>query len=718
MNKLNKIAVVLLILLITRVMYCVYFYNLKYENFNNKSIIVIIESINKVTEEGITYKVKYNNDKFILYIKTDESKSRYKYGDKIKIIASNYEIEKAGNPYEFDYKLYLNSNKIISRLYCVKVIEECENVGGSLSIIYNLQDKISNSLNQIMSEKYANILKSIIYGDDTFLDEDIKNKFTNIGIGHFLCVSGTHVIFLLSAYDKLTQSKRHVIPKIILLIYFYIMSLFNVSLLRAICMFILSNINKKLTFLQKFLISLYIVLLINPYYIFNLGVIFSFLSLLSINMFYSLINSFFTSKIKSKNKIVISVISNISLTISSQILILPFQLYYFGKITLICILSNLILSIILNSLLFTGCILFILFFIPVISNILIHTCNILIYILIIQVEFLDKINYLTITIPKPNIFVFISFYIIIIIFLYGKRIGILSWRRRRIIKKGVKVLNFLCIIYCIFWYIHTMYFEKYSIFFNVGQGNMALLHSNTTNIIVDIGSTRENNAGNIMLNFLKAKNIKHIDFIFITHAHSDHINGVATLIENNIDIERIGYLEPYEKTEEFNELTKIIKENKISRISLKENETVKIKDIEVDILSPIANNYINDSDMLNANSNVYLIDFNNKNYLFMGDATKNTEKYILNKYILFKYGEDERIKNINEKLKNISVYQVAHHGSKTSTDEKFISSISPCKAIISADEDVYGHPHEDVLELLKKYKFKIYITKKNGAIKL
>ena len=96
-------------------------------------------------------------------------------------------------------------------------------------------------------------------------------------------------------------------------------------------MFGITILNRKVEFKIKYIITIYIILLINPYYIFNIGVIFSFLSILSIHLFYSIINSFIYVKlnIKSKNKVLIFIIENISLTLSAQLLIIPFQVYYF-----------------------------------------------------------------------------------------------------------------------------------------------------------------------------------------------------------------------------------------------------------------------------------------------------------------------------------------------------------------------------------------------------
>ena len=134
----------------------------------------------------------------------------------------------------------------------------------------------------------------------------------------------------------------------------------------------------------------------------------------------------------------------------------------------------------------------------------------------------------------------------------------------------------------------------------------------------------------------------------------------------------------------------------------------------MDVLSPPKNSYIKDSDILNANSTIYLVDTSIKKIMYMGDSTKETEKYLLNEYI---NSEREEVKKIKETINNLDIYQVGHHGSKTSTYEVFISKINSCNAIISADKNVYGHPNDEVLDILNKYKFKILITQKKGAIK-
>ena len=84
---------------------------------------------------------KINNDKFLMYIKDKDE--ILKGGEKIQCIASNYKIETKNNPYEFNYKRYLNSNKYISRLYCSKIILKENGKNKVLDIIYAIREYIS-----------------------------------------------------------------------------------------------------------------------------------------------------------------------------------------------------------------------------------------------------------------------------------------------------------------------------------------------------------------------------------------------------------------------------------------------------------------------------------------------------------------------------------------------------------------------------------------------
>ncbi len=101
----------------------------------------------------------------------------------------------------------------------------------------------------------------------------------------------------------------------------------------------------------------------------------------------------------------------------------------------------------------------------------------------------------------------------------------------------------------------------------------------------------------------------------------------------------------------------------------------------------------------NDNSNVIYMELNNYKFLFMGDASIDTEKEILKEY----------------DLPQIDVLKVGHHGSKTSSSEEFINTINPKYSIISVGKDnKFSHPNKEVLDNLKNSK--IYRTDQDGSI--
>lgn len=95
----------------------------------------------------------------------------------------------------------------------------------------------------------------------------------------------------------------------------------------------------------------------------------------------------------------------------------------------------------------------------------------------------------------------------------------------------------------------------------------------------------------------------------------------------------------------------------------------------------------------------------NISILFTGDIEKEAEEKIMNMY-----------KENLQKLKS-TIIKIAHHGSKTSSKEEFINIVKPEIALIGVGENnKFGHPNEEVLERLEKYKTKIYRTDNSGEI--
>lgn len=711
----------------------IYKYEYKYssDNKNMKYNVMIIER-QKESENKVTYLAKLNNDKFILNIYTknkyDNNKKddkeelkdvkEYKYGDYIKVLGKIAIPEMLGNIGEFNYKKYLNS-KDICGIINANEVEYVDNVGNKyMNLVYKLKDNISKNVDNNLKDKESELFKSMLYGDTRNLDENIKNNLNEIGVSHITAVSGSNLNILLFALSALLckiNNKRIicVFIQIFLILIFCTISGSELSIVRASIMSIIGIIcnyrNIKISIEKVLPITLYLITLLNPFRIFNIGLLFSFLAIIGLVYFSPKIYNFFESKIKwnLKNKFIVKILCYISkvlsVTLSVNILVLPLSIYSFNKFSSIFVLSNLIISpisILINVL---GVISICLTKIPIISKASYFILELFLKSIISISSFLENIN-LSVTIKSFHISILIGYYVYVLIVC----ISIKSNKKyiRKILKGTKRKLAYVILCLIILTFVYNKFLDNYIYFFNVGQGEMAIIKNKDTVIMIDSGSIT-NDAAYIFESYMKKENIQKIDALVISHFHTDHINGIEKIL-NLSDIKYLIYAYPYDlNSGEYINLMKKIEDKNIKTIISKSGDNVKINDINISILYP-NNNYISVSNKIdeneNANSLVVNVNIKSKNYLFMGDSLKESEKQILSE-----------LKNQN--IKKIELIKIGHHGSKTSTSEAFIQNILPKYAIISSKKKVYNHPNTETINVLNKYCVTTFITEKEGGIK-
>lgn len=714
------------------------------------------------------YKNKYDKNSQETAEQFIDKYAKFSYGDILEFSGKIVIPEKLGNPYEFDYKKYLNSNNIYGTIttYSVKKIDKI--VGNVLlNFSYGIREDIGRKLYDKLPNIEAELFKSMVYGDDRALDEEIKRDFEISGISHLIAVSGSNVASVIAIVyyicNKLNLKNEYtaIITCIILVVFCVIASL-ELSILRAsimsICIIVFKLFGKKVSKYFGLFVSFLILFIYNPYCIFNVGFEFSYLATLSIIFSYSLIYSFFDVKLRKffkisslyleKNEIkkfILKTLYNIfklintffSITVSAQILTLPLQIYYFNSFALSSIISNIVIVALSSIQRVLGFLAFFTINIPYISDILVNANFVILRLIILATRHIVNLNLPIVNISTPDHFSLIAYYLIILltqlefkinrkINRYYRVISIILFRYKRkiivgknYIKKIILVLDIFLTIYIITSYVYRTYFESYIYYFNVGQGNMTFIRYNRNNIVIDMGSETEGLASNILANFLKAKAINTIDLVMLTHMHTDHINGLFDVVES-VNIERVGYtFTKGNETSILNELKKtdkITKEKNISTIQLEEFDKIEMgNSIEIYILSPPNNLTVKASDKENANSLVILISIKNKKYIFTGDATKESEISFLSR--IYEENNNEMLSEIKEKLQNVEVLQVGHHGSKTSTSDELLKKIKFEEGVISAQKKKYGHPDIVTLDILTRYNIKIRITENEGAIK-
>ena len=629
---------------------------------------IIIKSEYKDSDKNLSGTVidyKKSKDKTTIWVKGKEkvlvnyySDINISYGDYIYVYGVFKKPKENGNFNLFNYKRYLLSNKINYVVTSSKIIVIKKNDNVFYTLKNNLLRKIENA------NKSKGYILAFLYADKSLIEKDVYTKYQKIGVSHLFAVSGMHVslisIVLLKLLNRIKERKRYIIVSIFLSIYLFLTN-FTISMVRATFQFILFFINKsfKLNIDNSNLVLLLfsILVIINPYNIYNIGFLFSFIISFTLIRCSKLIKGKFI--IKSLKTSLISFFSSMPVLINN-----------FFEVNFLGIILNIIYIPFVSYILFPISLVTVLF--PSLDNIL--------YMFISYFEkitdFFSNIKFLSFSICKMNIFLIIMYYIIFIYIL--KR------------KKSLVYKIIIAIISLIFLINNGRIVNSEVSILDVGQGDSSLIRLKNKNILIDTGGNINYDISkNILIPYFKSVGIKKIDYLVLTHGDYDHMGEAINLVEN-FKVEKVIFnCGSYNDLE--NELIEVLDKKKIKYYSC-------IKELNID------NNKLHflqtkEYDNENENSNVIYTELNGYKFVFMGDAGVEKEKDILEKY------------NVSK----IDVLKIGHHGSKTSSDKNFIDEMNPKYSVISVGKNNrYGHPNKEVLNNLDNSK--IYRTDQDGSI--
>ena len=189
----------------------------------------------------------------------------------------------------------------------------------------------------------------------------------------------------------------------------------------------------------------------------------------------------------------------------------------------------------------------------------------------------------------------------------------------------------------------------------------------------------------------------------LSHFDSDHSAKTIEIIEN-IKVKNIIISKQAEKSNEFENIIKRVKQENINIIQVEAGNVIKIdKDTYFKILWPQNNNIITEN-ALNNNAIVAKMYYKNFSILFTGDIEEKAELKIV---------------DANKESLKSTVLKVAHHGSSTSSTKEFIQMVKPKISLIGVGQNnKFGHPSIETIQTLKDYGSTIYRTDLHGEITL
>ena len=230
-------------------------------------------------------------------------------------------------------------------------------------------------------------------------------------------------------------------------------------------------------------------------------------------------------------------------------------------------------------------------------------------------------------------------------------------------------------------------------FIDVGQADSILIQQGNENMLIDAGN---NDDENTLKNYLNKLGVKEFKYVVGTHVHEDHIGSLDYII-NSFKVGKVYFPKTTATTKTFENVANAVKSKGMQFTAPEVGDTFNIGQAKCTILAPNSSKY----EDANNYSIVIKLEYGSKSFLFTGDAEEILEKEMLDKGVNLK----------------ADVLKAGHHGSKSSTSDKFLDAVNPEYTVISVGRDNdYGHPNKETLDKFSKKGIKVYRTDESGTI--
>ncbi|WP_458025678.1 DNA internalization-related competence protein ComEC/Rec2 [Pseudalkalibacillus sp. Hm43] len=716
-KRFRNIKAIVLILLI----YIAFFFYINaYNHFQQTNLsedsthllIGKITSIPVIDGDRMRFRFAVQGDEAVLVqhkISSLQEKDSLKHlyiGDECRLHGELQKPSGKRNFYAFDYEQYLKQTFQIHWIYETRQNARwvCKKSSGILNNIRKYRQASMEKIKNDFRPEIAPIMNTLIFGDRTELDDDLKRRYQSLGLIHLLAISGLHVGTLLGMMYFLMirfgMVREHALVALLILIPCIILftggapSVIRAGLMAAfVCLTILFQL-KIPVHTQLSLIAL-LLLLYKPTYIFHIGFQLSFLITASL-----IVSNTFLLKEKSPF---------IQLLLGSaiaQIASLPIILWNFHEFSLWSLPLN-IVYIPLMTLYLLPLVLFTYFLYLVVPFPIWELPAEVIAICFTWIhkvmEVVDAWEIGKMTIGKPSFLLMFLFVVSLIV--------VLLWIEKRQTLKAFFYASVLIVtVFSVMLHHHKLDPNAYVTFLDVGQGDAIVveLPYRRAVYVIDTGGQmafqkedwmkRKKNfdtGEDIVVPFLKARGIKRIDKLFLTHGDYDHIGGTKGLIKH-MDVERVIYGEVLGISDGEQRLLQEMASNSIKISSV--NRSLQWSESKSHFRLIAAEGFRHEK---NNRSMVLYMSVYDQTFLFTGDIEKDRERELIAAF--------PRLK--------ADFLKAAHHGSDTSSSSEFLDQINPKTVFISAGaQNRYGHPSSEVVGRYVERGVSVYENAEYGGV--
>ena len=550
--------------------------------------------------------------------------------------------------------------------------------------------------------RVSGFLTAELTGDKSAMDDGDYLAMQETGLAHLFAVSGLHCAFLVTLLALLISRRQRLLCAVTipLLLFYMVMVGMSPSVVRACIMQIFLLIaplfrrgSDPLTSLAA---ALLVILLCNPFAAASVSLQLSFSATLGMVLLsprlYKLLTGWYKGKCRPLRAALCFVAANLSATLSAVVFTAPLTAWYFRIFVLVAPLSSLLAVPAAGWSFMAAFVTVLLGFVwlPLASLLGWISWALVRYILWIANGMMSW-RYHAVYFTNPYLIYWL-------LFLYAAFIGCAATpdgKRKYLLASALSVLTLTAAI----WVNRQDY--QYGVLtaltLDVGQGESVILTSGGETALVDCGSSNSyKDPGGLAADTLHSMGVRELSAVVVTHYHADHTNGLYEVLRR-IPVQTI-YLPDIEDEYGVRERLVSLAEEKGAQVTYVTKETADtLGDTVLTIYPPVQSG--GDLNELGLTALASAGDFD---LLITGDMSGSTEKKLVETYA----------------LPDIEVLVVSHHGSRYSSNIRFLKSVTPEAAVISVGDNNYGHPSEETLQRLLAVGADIWRTDQQGTIRI